>query len=234
MILAADTSSFPSTVAIVGKDYCHVTTRSGGAARSAQLFYQMHEVMARAGLMGYRELDALALGSGPGSFVGLRVSFSAFRSLAWSLDVPLILVNSLDAMAEPFRELAANIVVLQRARNGFAFGAVYRNGVRQGTCRYLSLDETVRLVEGLPGSVLLLGSFCDEPDLSARFRGSLLADRIAPDAGVVGRMALAKLARGETTPFAVALPEYLRLSDAEHAHAARHDTAASQILDGQS
>lgn len=46
------------------------------------------------------ELDAVAVGMGPGSYTGLRIGVSFAKGLCYGLNIPLIAVGSLDAMTE--------------------------------------------------------------------------------------------------------------------------------------
>jgi tRNA threonylcarbamoyladenosine biosynthesis protein TsaB len=48
---------------------------------------------------GRADLDAVAVSMGPGSYTGLRIGVSAAKGLCYALDVPLIAVNTLEAMA---------------------------------------------------------------------------------------------------------------------------------------
>ena len=49
-------------------------------------------------------LSAVALSMGPGSYTGLRIGASAAKGICFALDVPLIAVNTLEAMAEGVRQ----------------------------------------------------------------------------------------------------------------------------------
>ncbi|HHB79204.1 MAG TPA: tRNA (adenosine(37)-N6)-threonylcarbamoyltransferase complex dimerization subunit type 1 TsaB [Saprospiraceae bacterium] len=46
-----------------------------------------------------KDLDAVVVSDGPGSYTGLRVGLSVAKGLCFGLDIPLIAVNSLDALA---------------------------------------------------------------------------------------------------------------------------------------
>ncbi|HEY1008764.1 MAG TPA: tRNA (adenosine(37)-N6)-threonylcarbamoyltransferase complex dimerization subunit type 1 TsaB [Daejeonella sp.] len=46
----------------------------------------------------YKDLGAIAVSKGPGSYTGLRIGVSTAKGLCYALDIPLISVNTLDSM----------------------------------------------------------------------------------------------------------------------------------------
>ena len=50
----------------------------------------------------YKEIDAIAVSKGPGSYTGLRIGVSTAKGLCYALDKPLISIDTLQAMASGF------------------------------------------------------------------------------------------------------------------------------------
>lgn len=73
-----------------------------------------------------QDIEAVSLGKGPGSYTGLRIGASSAKGFCYGLKVPLIAVNSLESMIEPF--LGQNydyIVPLIDARRMEVYTAIY-------------------------------------------------------------------------------------------------------------
>lgn len=54
--------------------------------------------------LAFSDLDAVVVSSGPGSYTGLRVGFSTAKGICYAHNIPLISVNTLDAMANGLRQ----------------------------------------------------------------------------------------------------------------------------------
>jgi tRNA threonylcarbamoyladenosine biosynthesis protein TsaB len=102
-ILAFDTSAAHCAAALLlpaSQNTCRVILRhepmeKGQAERLVPL---LEEVLAEGGI-GWSDLQALAVGTGPGNFTGVRISVAAARGLALGLGIPAVGVTRLEALA---------------------------------------------------------------------------------------------------------------------------------------
>jgi tRNA threonylcarbamoyladenosine biosynthesis protein TsaB len=95
LILAFDTATDVATSALVS-DGEVLGERS---SRAVTLLEDVDALLRRAGTHT-RDLEALAVGIGPGSFTGVRIGLSTARGLALALGIPVAGVSTLDALAE--------------------------------------------------------------------------------------------------------------------------------------
>lgn len=91
---------------------CSIALAKDGTVLSAKTINQRNihaevitvfigEIFAANGLT-FQEMDAVAVSSGPGSYTGLRIGISTAKGLCFSLDKPLIAVETLQAMASGY------------------------------------------------------------------------------------------------------------------------------------
>jgi tRNA threonylcarbamoyladenosine biosynthesis protein TsaB len=94
LTLAFDTATSVATSALV-RDGQVLGER---ASKAVRVLADAEELLDEAGAEP-RELDRLVVGTGPGSFTGMRMGLSAARALAFALDLQLAGVSTLDALA---------------------------------------------------------------------------------------------------------------------------------------
>ena len=94
LTLAFDTATHVATSALV-RDGEVLGERE---SRAVRVLADADELLAEAGLSP-GDIERIVVGTGPGSFTGVRMGVAAARSLAWALDLPLAGVATLDALA---------------------------------------------------------------------------------------------------------------------------------------
>jgi len=89
----------------IARDGCLVSLRESDEGRdhARKVGVFVDELLRETGI-GADELDAVAVGRGPGSYTGLRIGVSFAKGLCYGLGKPLLSVGSLDALAEVARE----------------------------------------------------------------------------------------------------------------------------------
>jgi tRNA threonylcarbamoyladenosine biosynthesis protein TsaB len=182
------------------------------SAHSRELMPAVMQVMERAGT-GFDELEAIAVGVGPGGFTGLRIGIATARALGRTADLPLRPVSSLAALAAGVDEPL--VVAMIDARRGELFAALYERR-EERWAPFVARPEDVGarvLAEGL--TPLAVG------DGSVRFREELevYGIRVAPAQSrshTVSALQVCRLATGAAgVPPEAVLPEYVRAPDAK-------------------
>jgi tRNA threonylcarbamoyladenosine biosynthesis protein TsaB len=182
-------------------------------AHSRDLLRRAHECLERAG-MAFGDVDAVAVGAGPGTFTGLRVGIATARAIAAAHALELRPVSSLAALARGID--ADERLPLIDARRGELFAALYDAAGAELISPFAGAPEAVvERVRARAANPLAAG------DGSLRFRGLLepAGVRVAPGGSqvhVVRALHVCRLA-GRSDPVAPegVLPTYLRAPDAQ-------------------
>jgi tRNA threonylcarbamoyladenosine biosynthesis protein TsaB len=98
--------------------------------------------------INFDAIDVFALGLGPGSFTGLRASFSVVKALMIVLRKPAVCVESFYSMAYPFAGKYRKIAVISDARKGLVYAASFlvRSSVlnKEGKTSLVKLEDFAR------------------------------------------------------------------------------------------
>ncbi len=110
-ILAIDTSATPVSCALLRDQRVLATYYTHtGQTHSQTLMPMVDSVLAIAGL-SVKDLDAVAVSAGPGSFTGVRIGVSAAKGISFTDNIPCISVSTLEAMAESLQGLPFDGVI---------------------------------------------------------------------------------------------------------------------------
>ena len=223
-LLAIETATSAQSVALFEEDRLladisyEATAHKGGLLLPA-----VDRLLKQAGLAA-KDLGAVAVSVGPGSFTGLRVGLATAKGLALGTGAMLVGVPTLEVLAEGYAVPDVTICALLDARRGEVFMALFR---RKETCLERVSPDAVLTPEAVQSvlaraesPVHLIG------DGAVRYRErfeAMLGDRVCmtetglrtvPSAAVTGRVSLRQLAGGKR-PGAVVEPVYLRKAEAE-------------------
>lgn len=109
-----------------------------------------------------KDINAVSLGKGPGSYTGLRIGASSAKGFCFGLNVPLIAINSMETMVEPFIDKGYDLIIpLIDARRMELYTAVYdgKTGEELSKTDNLILDEnSFKQYEGK--KILFVGDGC--------------------------------------------------------------------------
>jgi tRNA threonylcarbamoyladenosine biosynthesis protein TsaB len=110
-ILALDTSTEACSVSLFCNDQFVDGFEIAPRRHNALILPMLETVLAESGI-ALTQLDALAFGCGPGSFTGVRIAASVVQGIAFAVDLPVIPVSTLRALAQgAYRKWGAQYVL---------------------------------------------------------------------------------------------------------------------------
>ncbi len=166
------------------------------------------------------ELDAVAVGKGPGSYTGLRIGVSFAKGLCYGLNIPLVAVGSLNALTEVAREdFEAGILPLESIDDKLLCPMVDARRMEVYTQIFSSQGEALSEVKAEIVTGESLSEWRERGQLVIFGNGAakcreVLADsvyvNIVPSARGLARLAEERLSRGEVEDIAYFEPFYLK------------------------
>ena len=221
-LLALETSTPHLSVALWCDGAClerKETVPNGGSER---LLPWVKELLSEAGLsLGH--LDGIAFGAGPGGFTGLRLACGIAQGLSVGLDLPVVAVSTLEALAfngwRAHPETDANvdpILACLDARMNEVYCAAYRMREGEPECILAPWVAPPEQISAYLAETLVEGIWWGCGDGFATYPSLLMNEltqrfpAIKPDAVAVAHLAAPCLLRGEGCSAEYAVPLYVR------------------------
>jgi tRNA threonylcarbamoyladenosine biosynthesis protein TsaB len=215
ILLALDTATECCSVALAIDGAIH--SRSELAPRRhAELLLPWIDAMLAEHSVQRAQIDAVAVGRGPGGFTGVRLAVAAAQGIAYGLDRPLLAVSSLAALAmQAGAAKGERVLAAIDARMGELYLGAFRIdaeglAVAEGE-EWMAAPQQVAL-EG-EGWIGVGSGFCAADGALAMQLGSRLARFDAqrfPQAEAIARLGLRQYAAGAITTAHSIEPAYLR------------------------
>ncbi len=223
LILAFETSAKAASVALTENGKLLAESYQNTGMTHSQTLMVMAEDLLKAAGKTVKELSALAVAEGPGSFTGVRIGVSAAKGLAWGAQIPCFGISTLEAMALSLGAWQGYVCPVMDARRSQVYNALFY--VNQGELQRLREDRAIALsdlaqeLNELNEPIFLVGdgsSLCHH-NLKEQLSNLVLPPEHRMHQRAVGAALLAerKLAAGEAGDGAALSPNYLRLSQAE-------------------
>ena len=152
-ILGIDTSSMAASVAVIedNKLICEYTINT--KKTHSQKLMPMIENMLGLSDLNVREIDAIAVCEGPGSFTGLRIGMATAKAIAHVNDIPVIGVNSLEALAANMNLCDKKICsILDAQRNQVYTGRYQYEGTKLVEIKEIGIQQIDELLVELAQS----------------------------------------------------------------------------------
>lgn len=213
--LGIDTSHTPLAVAVVKDDQVLAEYKSSlKITHSIGTMPAIEELLKKADIKP-NEIDAITVANGPGSYTGVRIGVTIGKTLAWTLNIPIVSVSSLQVLAGNVPFFSGVVCSIMDARRGNVFTGIYMNEevVKEA---HMSLTELLQTLDEMGQPVLFVGM-----DVSIHWEQikEVLGDKVQrvnaafnlPSAAVL--IELAK--KQEASDVHTTVPEYLRVTEAE-------------------
>jgi len=233
LTLAFETSAKASSVALtqdgklLGESY-----QNTGLTHSQTLMVMAQDLLKQCGKT-VRDVTAVAVAEGPGSFTGVRIGVAAAKGFAWGSEIKCYGVSTLEAMAETLGIYEGHICACMDARRSQVYNALFLVDAgmigRVSEDRAIALAELKTELEHIDGPIYLVGdgSTLTYKTLSGEIPNLILPPEHRMHQRAVGVALLAekKQLAGEPGDGNVLSPNYLRLSQAERERAEKMQNA---------
>lgn len=111
-ILHIETSSKNCSVAISdGEEILCLCEEVSDNYKQSESLHSFVEWALEGAEISLKDLDAISLGKGPGSYTGLRIGAASAKGFCYGLKIPLIAINSLDSMVKEFVNQGFELII---------------------------------------------------------------------------------------------------------------------------
>ncbi|WP_299397824.1 tRNA (adenosine(37)-N6)-threonylcarbamoyltransferase complex dimerization subunit type 1 TsaB [uncultured Gelidibacter sp.] len=157
------------------------------------------------------DLDAIAVSKGPGSYTGLRIGVSSAKGLCFSLDKPLISVDTLEALAHQVTIESGCIIPMLDARRMEVYASVFDKDHQQIRAIEAEILDEHSFKEFLElGKVYFIGNGVEKTKQIITHPNAVFIENKLPSAKEMGKLATIKYKKSDIENVAYFEPFYLK------------------------
>lgn len=185
---------------IAGEGYLH----------SEKLHLFIEKTLADCGY-NFKDIEAVAVGMGPGSYTGLRIGVSAAKGLCYALGIPLIALDTLEVLAQQLSVAEGDYIApLIDARRMEVYTSLFDNHFSKLSATTAEI-VTNELYNSVGGTIHLLGDGAAKcKDILTGQRFVYHSDNLFPSAAQMCSLSHDKMKIGDTVDVAYFEPFYLK------------------------
>lgn len=144
LILLIDTSTRTCSVALSNDEQILAIKEEKDTQSHAKLLHPFIDEVFNSTNKEIKDLDAVVVAGGPGSYTGLRIGMSCAKGICYALDLPFIVVDTLEA-------LAGEMIMLNEAKEGIYIATL---DSRKGEIYYCVMNHKGELLEASQPAVV--------------------------------------------------------------------------------
>jgi tRNA threonylcarbamoyladenosine biosynthesis protein TsaB len=210
-ILNIETSTKNCSVTIAkngGTVICNEIAEEG-YSHAERLHVFIEAILKEAGI-AYKDLSAIAVSQGPGSYTGLRIGVSAAKGLCYALGIPLIAIDTLQILAAQASVFDGLIIPMIDARRMEVYSAIFTpelKNKRETRAEIIAENS----FEELEGSVYFVGDCAEKGQTVLTKENFTFLEEIKyPSANEMSALSFEKYKKSDTVDVAYFEPFYLK------------------------
>ena len=210
-ILNIETATKNCSVALAkdGKTIVCKEIAEEGYSHAERLHVFIEEIIKEAGIT-LNDLSAIAVSQGPGSYTGLRIGVSAAKGLCYALDIPLIAVDTLQALASQVAISNGLIIPMIDARRMEVYSAVFAPNLERKR-EVLAEIITENSFENLQETLYFVGDCAEKCKSVLTKENYIFLDEIVyPSAKEMSLISFEKFKKSDTVDVAYFEPLYVK------------------------
>ncbi len=180
-----------------------------GYSHAELLHVYIEEALKHTGI-AYKDLSAIAVSQGPGSYTGLRIGTSAAKGFCYALGIPLIALDTLEILAKQAKINNGYIIPMLDARRMEVYSAIFdkdHNSIRETRAEVIDADSFADIKE----PVYFIGDAQDKAKtVLAAGNFNFINDIVYPSSREMAQLSFDKYKINDTVDVAYFEPFYLK------------------------